>query len=90
MILSRVKAGVSGLIPSGAQNRSSRCFAPTRQACGLVRDQLAQSQFVRPARASISVAVMAPLASSVILDLGLTPRQWDLRPSQCSSTGRAT
>ena len=32
--------------------------------------QLAQSQFVRPARASISVAVMAPLASSVILDMG--------------------
>src|SRR4249919_2847174 len=37
MILCRVKARVFGLIPSGAQNRSSRCFAPTRQACGLLR-----------------------------------------------------
>jgi transposase-like protein len=27
--------------------------------------------------------------SSVILDLGLTPRQWDLRPGRCSSTRRA-
>ena len=25
-----------------------------------------------------------------ILDMGLTPRQWDLRPGRCSSTGRAT
>jgi hypothetical protein len=36
----------------------------------IARYQLAQSQLVRPARASISVAVMAPLASSVILDMG--------------------
>jgi hypothetical protein len=36
----------------------------------IARYQLAQSEFVRPARASISVAVMAPLASSVILDMG--------------------
>ena len=36
----------------------------------IARYQLAQSQFVRPARASISVAVMALLASSVILDMG--------------------
>jgi len=34
----------------------------------VARYQLAESEFVRPA--SIPVAVMAPLASSVILDMG--------------------
>ncbi len=39
---------------------------------------------------TVSTPVMAPLASSVIWTWGLTPRQWDLRPGRCSSTGRAT
>jgi hypothetical protein len=30
---------------------------------------------------TVSTAVIAPLASSVILEWCLTPRQWDLRPA---------
>ena len=47
----------------------------------IARYQLAQSQFVRPARASISVAVMAPLASWVTLLMGFRFLvKWDSWP----------